>query len=213
MTPKERVHFFLKTKKGRVATVSLLLVLAAMVGLDQISKIHAHNTLMFFQDPDDILRFGQTPFPVGSLGHREDGSFISLTFHYSRNPGAAFSLFADLPDWFRVPFFHTFTLIAVVMIFFYLAHTPLQHRWSRLGLVLILAGAIGNFIDRVRLGYVIDFLDFDWRVFGWRHDFAIFNVADVSINIGMALFVLELLFKKEKQGEAIETDSQKQLND
>ena len=64
---------------------------------------------------------------------------------------------------------------------------------TRFGLIMILSGAIGNFIDRLRWGYVVDFIDVEWRVLGWQHDFAIFNVADVAINIGVICYILDIM--------------------
>ena len=60
-------------------------------------------------------------------------------------------------------------------------------------MVLILSGALGNFLDRLTLGYVIDFIDVEWQILGWRHDFAVFNVADIAINIGVLFFIADIV--------------------
>ena len=76
---------------------------------------------------------------------------------------------------------------------------------------MILSGALGNFIDRVLLGYVIDFVDVDWVLYTWHHDFAVFNVADIAINIGIIAFLLEsLLPKKPLMVSDIESSPQAQ---
>ena len=67
----------------------------------------------------------------------------------------------------------------------------IQSKWSYWGLIFLLSGAIGNLIDRVWLGYVIDFIDI--------HIFPVLNLADVMINIGVILFVLEMVFAREKK--------------
>ena len=202
VTPRERIHFFLYHPKGRMATFCLSIVFTASFGLDQLSKYHAHRVLLKYENPDHILDFRQAPFPIGTIGNRNtsenDSHFIGLQFRYARNPGAAFSLFADWDEKIREPFFNVMTLLAIGMIIFYLYDTPIHFKSTRLGLVMILAGAFGNLVDRLRLSYVIDFIDVDWQILGWRHDFAIFNVADVSINIGVGLFILDYFFHRNK---------------
>jgi signal peptidase II len=106
-------------------------------------------------------------------------SFFDLT--HLRNPGAAFSLFAQAPEWFRQPFFFLVTGVAIVALSFFL------HRAKEEGLLLtvavssVLAGAIGNLIDRILYGEVIDFLLFYWGEYQWPA----FNVADSCITLGV----------------------------
>ncbi|MCX6130793.1 MAG: signal peptidase II, partial [Proteobacteria bacterium] len=139
---------------------------------------------------------------VATLGTRsimpgDKSPFISLRFNYQRNRGAAFSMLSNLPDHIRVPFFYAVTLLCVVYISFYLRSLPINFHLTRFALVMILAGAIGNFIDRIIQGYVIDFIDVSWNILGWRHDFAVFNVADVAINVGIIAFILEIILRKK----------------
>ncbi len=107
-----------------------------------------------------------------------------------RNPGAAFSMFADAPEPFRQWFFLGATSLAIVLIFsFYRNLTP-RDRLSGLALGLILGGALGNLYDRVRVGEVIDFLHVRlWAGYSWPD----FNVADSAIVIGVVLLILELI--------------------
>lgn len=193
--------YYWKNPQGRKILISLILVFLGAVALDQVSKHHAQTSLLIWEDASDPDLFRGSKFPVGTIGNPdhlpgEDSFYMGLDFQYSRNRGAAFSMLADLPDHIRVPFFFAVTAIAVIMIALYLRSTPRDHHLTRLGLVFILSGAIGNFIDRLRLGYVIDFIDVDWNILGWQHDFAIFNIADVAINIGVILLLLDMLFKR-----------------
>ena len=178
--------------------LSLCLVFFAAVGLDQVSKLHIQKSLLLQEEPTNIHNFLPGKKELFAWGNRSVSPYFGMRFDYSRNTGAAFSMLADLPDIVRVPFFHIVTLLAIIMISIYMWETPLNYLATRLGLVLILAGAIGNFLDRVQRGYVIDFISVDWNFFGWYHNFAIFNVADVCINIGVILLLLELLLRRNK---------------
>ena len=190
---------FLSTKVGKVMSLMLVLVFFGSVGLDQVSKWHAHDVLLKYENPDNVKQFKSTWYDVFHIGDetRTGGNFFSLRFHYQRNTGAAFSMLADWDDKYRVPFFYGITLIAVFFISYYLKTLPLNFHITRLGLVLMLSGAIGNFLDRLNIGYVIDFLDTEWRLFGWHVDFAVFNIADVAINLGIICFVIEALRRKK----------------
>ena len=121
-------------------------------------------------------------------------------------------MLADLDDELRVPFFYGVTILAVIFVAYYLKTLPLNFHITRLGLVLILSGAIGNFLDRVTLGYVIDFLDVDWNIMGMKHDFAVFNIADVAINLGIICFIVESLLRRKPmevtfKGEMVKADA------
>ena len=111
-------------------------------------------------------------------------------FQYTRNPGAAFGLFADADESFREPFFIIVSLLAVAIILGLLRGVPFRQQFLFWGLTLIAAGALGNFIDRVQFGYVIDFIvwkytdDYRWPTF---------NVADALICVGVALMVVEMV--------------------
>lgn len=123
------------------------------------------------------------------------GESLPLTFFFNmvsaRNTGAAFSFLADHAGWQRY-FFVGIALVAVAVIL-YLMRKHRGQRLFNLSLSLILGGAIGNAIDRVRLGYVIDFLDFHYA--GWHYP--AFNVADIAITVGAGLLILDS-FRKPK---------------
>jgi len=117
-------------------------------------------------------------------------------FTYATNRGVAFSLFADSE--LNVPMiFASISIIAALVVLFYLARTPDGKGRMQIALSLLLAGIIGNLIDRLRFGEVVDFLDFHLgEVFTWPT----FNIADASICIGAALLALEML-REEKSAK------------
>ena len=109
-----------------------------------------------------------------------------LALTYVRNKGAAFSLLATAPESIRRPFFLLVTVAAFVAVIYYLKQTPLRDRVTRLALGLVAGGAIGNAVDRVRFGEVVDFIDMGVRgVFSWP----IYNVADSAVCIGVGLLL------------------------
>ncbi len=110
--------------------------------------------------------------------------FFNLT--YVHNLGAAFSFLADQGGWQRW-FFTAVAAIASVVFIVWLAKTPKQQSLLSVAFALMLSGAVGNLIDRVLFGYVIDFLDF----YGFGYHFPAFNVADSMIFIGAALMIID----------------------
>ncbi len=179
-----------------LSIVWLVLMVIGSIGADQASKVHAQNTLMQWQDEKDPSLYQGQRNPVFALGSpvAEDGNlYFSFSFNYVRNLGAAWGALSNLPDSTRVPFFYAVTVLAVIIIGVYIRSTPLNHRLAIFSLSLILSGAIGNFIDRFRLGYVIDFLDCRWNLFGWRYDFPNFNVADSCITVGVTFLMFDMI--------------------
>ena len=111
---------------------------------------------------------------------------VSLT--YLKNSGAAFSMLEN-QQWF----FAIITLIAMGAAFVYLYRHIKGSIWLLLGLTLIISGGIGNFIDRVRQGFVVDMFHLDFM------NFAIFNVADIYLTVGVGLLLIYLL-REESHG-------------
>ncbi|PLX90584.1 MAG: signal peptidase II [Desulfuromonas sp.] len=109
-------------------------------------------------------------------------------FHltYVRNKGAAFGIFADSAV--RIPFFISVSIIALLAILWYLRHLQERQRVALYALSLVFSGALGNLIDRVRFGEVIDFLDVFWGRYHWPA----FNVADSAITIGVTLLIIDM---------------------
>ena len=120
--------------------------------------------------------------------------FFNIT--YVHNTGAAFSFLADQGGWQRW-FFTAIAAIASVVFFVWLAKTPKQKPLLSIAFALLLSGTLGNLIDRVLFGYVIDFLDF--HAAGYR--FPAFNIADSMIFIGAAAMILDSIKNKEQDTE------------
>ncbi len=116
----------------------------------------------------------------------------------AHNTGAAFSFLSDHSGWQRW-FFITLTVIVSIGLLVWLLRVPAKGAWRlRLGILLVLGGAIGNLIDRVRFGYVVDFLDV--HAGGWH--WPAFNVADAAICCGVALLLLDSLFSDDNKNRA-----------
>ncbi|MEA3545223.1 MAG: signal peptidase II [Thermodesulfobacteriota bacterium] len=147
-------------------TVSISLV------LDQLSKIYINNN-----------------FEIG-----EAKRIIPHFFHIThvRNPGAAFGILADSA--IRLPFFITISVFASLGILWFIRRISSEKHWQHLALGLILSGALGNLIDRIRFGEVVDFLDVHWYNYHWPA----FNVADSAICVGVAIMLI-CSWHEEKQ--------------
>ena len=121
-----------------------------------------------------------------------------LMLRYAENPGAAFGLFRRLPPGARGPLFHLVSIGAVVLITVYwlrLRGTK-QEIWALIGLPLVLGGAIGNWVDRLARGFVIDFIEAHWKdVYTWPS----FNVADSAIVVGVVLLLIDGMARKDRK--------------
>lgn len=128
--------------------------------------------------------------------------FVSPHFfriRYVENPGAAWGLFRGLPESVRGPLFHVVSLGAVFLIAYYfrkLSGSDPAEKWALWGLPLVLGGAIGNYIDRLARGYVVDFLEAHWYD---RAAWPVFNVADSAICVGIGMLVLDAFLRREKK--------------
>ena len=105
------------------------------------------------------------------------------------NPGAAFGFLATLSEEVRNPLFILISILAVVLIVFYHTRYLRSHRLVSVALGLVLGGAVGNLIDRLHYGMVVDFLDVHVGPYHWPA----FNVADSAISIGVGLMILDML--------------------
>ena len=142
-------------------------VVGIIVVLDQLTKAWAERALQPLHLPHDVL-----------------GEVLRFTLTY--NPGAAFGM--HLGQWSR-GIFMALTLTILGFLYRLYRGTPPTERWLRLSVLLVMGGAIGNFIDRIRsVDGVVDFIDVgfgDWR-------FWTFNVADMAVSVGATLLVLIL---------------------
>ncbi len=150
----------------RIWAVPTLIGLCVVIA-DQISKAWVVQSL----GPETMTRF----IPI--IG---DTARIA----YSHNTGVAFSMFQGRPQLLA------FTSLAIVAgaIYFYITQLPYQRLFVQIILGFILGGAFGNIIDRVRLGYVVDFIQVGW--------FPIFNLADSAITVGASLLMLLFLLEE-----------------
>ena len=148
----------------------LATVASCIVALDQLTKLYIH----------------------ANFGLGESVPVIRDLFHitYVRNTGAAFGFLNRAPVAFREPFFIIVPLLAMAVILVIFIRLKDEQQLMGASLSLVLAGAIGNLIDRLRFGFVIDFLDF--------HIWPVFNVADSCITVG-ALCMLIGLWREERR--------------
>jgi len=109
-----------------------------------------------------------------------------------RNPGAAFGFLAGAQGWWRTAFFIIVSIGALVVIAYLVRKTA--DRLSLIAFSLIGGGAVGNLVDRIRFGEVVDFIDWYYRSWHWPA----FNIADSGITVGVALLAVEMLFFQER---------------
>ncbi|MCI0569910.1 MAG: signal peptidase II [Myxococcaceae bacterium] len=188
----------------------LVAVSLAVVFLDQWTKYVAVRELTSQLDGQDTLSgrlaaFYGNPPPEGAGGlHFRPVRSVTvvesfLRFRYAENKGAAWGMFRNLPEQVRVPFFHVIILGAVVLIIAYYrkldASDPAQ-RWALWGLPLVLGGAVGNYIDRLSRGFVVDYIQAHWFD---RAYFPSFNVADSAITVGVGLLLLDGFLRRESR--------------
>ena len=146
----------------------------AIIVLDQITKAVIREKL----------------FMYGS--YKVIDGFFSLV--YVMNPGAAFGFLAGAPEIFRYLFFISVTVLAILLIIYYILKSKSQDMLIAISLTLIFGGAVGNLIDRIRFGAVVDFLDLYIGAWHWPA----FNVADSAISIGAVLMIWEMIVSRKK---------------
>ncbi len=192
---------------GPRARVFLALV-GFVVVADQITKYQAvdHLTRAFEPPPGvtEPLGFGTRLGIFLTQRHPVRTEPVAVLddfwhFRYVENPGAAWGFLSGAASWFRTPFFLLVSLAAQVFIVFYFRKTTPDQRMLRVALALVMGGAIGNFVDRVRFGYVIDFIDWHWYD---EATWPTFNIADSAITVGVSLMVLDMLVTKVEEMRA-----------
>ncbi len=155
----------------------LIIVSLAIVALDQWTKMYIKSNFALHESRPVI-----------------DG-FFDIT--YVLNPGAAFGFLAKLDDTYRRGFFVVVTIIAIAAVA-YLLYKEKGMKLRLISYTLVLAGAAGNFIDRIYMGKVVDFLLFYYKTYQWPA----FNVADTAISIGIGLLMLDYFFIKRSKDES-----------
>lgn len=153
---------YMKKKELGLQSIAVIVILL----VDQITKYWINANL-----------------PLGKSIHVIDGFFSITNAH---NTGAAWSMLEG-----RMNFFYIISIVAIIGLLVYYTKTKEHEVVTRWGLVLMLVGTIGNFIDRLQFQYVRDFLDF--VVFGY--DFPIFNVADMALVIGVGFILLDVFLE------------------
>jgi signal peptidase II len=146
-----------------------LWMVGVIVALDQVTKALV----------DDFMTLHESRTIVEGL--------VRLT--YVQNRGAAFGILSEAGLPYQSLMFSVVSLLALLAIALYAWRMPVQSRLPQTALALVMGGAIGNLLDRARLGYVIDYVDVYWGAHHWPA----FNVADSAITVGVALLVLDIL--------------------
>jgi len=157
--------------------IFLAVLAVAVVGLDQATKAWAEADLR--------ERPGQ------SITLLPD----HLAFRYARNPGAAFSMFHDWSPRARGAFLIFVAAAAVAVMIWLYRRMPERRRLYEWALGLLIGGAVGNLIDRIRFNEVIDFIDLHWKNAHWPT----FNVADIAIVAGIGLVLLDALLQRPQK--------------
>lgn len=116
----------------------------------------------------------------------------------AHNTGAAFSFLADAGGWQRWAFAALALGVSGVLLVWLRRIDAVAQRWLAIGLALVVSGAIGNLIDRLRFGYVVDFVAVHWN----QAYFPAFNVADSAITIGAGLLILDALLEGRRGGQS-----------
>lgn len=161
-----------------------LFTIITLIGLavDQLTKIYIDRSMKLF---DSIMVVD---------------NFFHIT--YLRNRGAAFSFLSDA-SW-RLPFFIAITVVASIAIIVAFYKLRDDQKLAQISMAMIFSGAIGNLIDRVRMGEVIDFLDVHW----YRHHWPAFNVADSLICVGVTLLAIDM-FLEDKRKNSVAGEPQR----
>lgn len=167
-----RATSFTDTAAERGSIARLAIIATVIVVLDQITKL----AIVHYLPLHDAI-----PVIPG---------FFNIT--HILNPGGAFGVFAQSGPIVRKFFFLGVSFVALCLVYYFYRTTPRTHPVLSFAFALIFSGAIGNLIDRLRLGEVIDFLDF--YVNGWH--WPAFNVADSAITIGISICVYHFVFNK-----------------
>ncbi len=148
----------------------------AVIVIDQLTKLWIDNNL---------LLHARLPLIEG---------FFDLTLAY--NPGAAFSFLADAGGWQRW-FFTILSTVVTIILVVWLKRLPAHEKINAVALALIIGGAVGNLIDRIAYGHVIDFLLLYYQQWSWPA----FNVADSAISVGVVLMLLAMFRSSPSQPE------------
>lgn len=152
-----------------IIEIAFLVLLLALIAIDQLTKYHFSHTLNMYEIQPVIKDF--------------------FYFSYTVNTGAAWSFLSGVP-WAQT-FFKILTAFAlVIFVLLYIYSLKKGYKWLKVGLIFIISGTIGNFIDRLCIDGVIDFIGF---TFG-KYNFPVFNLADAFLVVGVIMLIIQFLF-------------------
>jgi signal peptidase II len=155
--------------------LAFLAVAATVTGCDQLTKLRAVEALASGARTIDVIQgFGRLA--------------------YVENPGASWSILHDAPDAWRTPLLVGLSVVGLIAIASWFRNS--KTLFATVALALVFGGALGNLVDRLRLGYVVDFISVHWRD---RAHFPVFNVADIAITCGALLLLTQV--KERSPGE------------
>ncbi|MAV91412.1 MAG: signal peptidase II [Bdellovibrionaceae bacterium] len=157
----------------------LALIACALVALDQLTKMYVHSEFGLGESVSVIPNF--------------------FNFTYVRNPGAAFGFLRDAPETLRTLFFLSVSPVAMIIILFILKGVESSDKVQVVALSSIFGGALGNYIDRLRFGYVIDFLDFHYKN---QWNYPAFNIADSAIVCGVTTIAVLMVLESRAEKKA-----------
>jgi signal peptidase II len=166
----------------RPASITFLVVVTFIsLAADLVTKYYAKSRLSGFDTKSHAL-------------HRVEVWKGHLDFIFAQNPGGAWSFLRSLPDTLRRPFFLVVSAAAIVFIISIYRRIGDDQRAMKWGLPLALGGAMGNLVDRMRYGWVVDFIDVYISRKGREHHWPTFNVADIAIVVGVGLMAIDMLW-------------------
>jgi len=190
------------TKQLKKPLVSLLILFAVTVLLDQLTKQWAYHTLVqdsFHKQTDNfpVCGNGDEDIARSRFVRRNQQSITVIEgyfdLRYVENCASAFGLMSRVPEGFRFPFFLGISLLAAAFIPYLYRKTPAGQRLMLYALPFVLGGAIGNLLDRLIYRFVIDFVDWYVTIGGLDRHWPTFNIADVAIVIGIGLMILQMI--------------------
>ncbi len=169
---------------GAPGYLFLAFVSVATLGVDIAAKIWAEKTLEL-----------RPPLTLW------EGKTVAADFLLAKNKGGAWGLLQGTPESIRRPFFLLVSALAIGFIVTLFSRLQPRQRALRWGLPLVLGGALGNVFDRIRYGFVIDFIDVHVMYQGKDHHWPTFNVADIAICVGVGLMAIDMFVSKRGKAE------------
>lgn len=206
---------FPKTKFTFLMLAGYLVLMIALAVVDQSTKLQSQKNFLLWSHPtaihqmstrtERVFALGVPPVVSNPMDSGDDDkaataeppkptdNWFELNLTYVRNTGAIWGIMQNLPGKSsNLLFMIIYPVFMLLLVHTFLLSTPGQ-RLLRVAVVCIFAGAIGNFVDRVTVGYVIDWIYARWRILGWTYHYPVFNVADIAIVTGVSLWILDSL--------------------